>query len=79
MALNKKNKLVVFLAVIIGSLGVVMYLDATGKDSEAENVALLMFAGLVIVLTAAVLFRKPHVPAPTIPQPAPVIKTYQFY
>ena len=77
--MNKKNKLLVFLVVIIGSLTAVLYLDATGKSNEAENIALLVFAGLVIAMAGLLIFRKPAAVMPSAKAPQPVVKTYQFY
>ena len=77
--LSKQNKFVIFLIVIIGSLTSVLYLDATGKPNEAENIALLVFAGLVIAMAGLLIFRKPVAVMPPAKAPQPVVKTYQFY
>lgn len=77
--LSKQNKFVIFLVVVIGSLTTVLYLDATGKPNEAENIALLVFAGLVIAMAGLLIFKRPVPVMPPAKAVQPIVKTYQFY
>ena len=77
--MNSKTKFTVFLVSIIGIMGVVLYLDATDNRQEAEQLATAIFAGIIIVLIAVLLFGKKKVVMPSPPAPTPVIKQYSFY
>ena len=77
--MNSKTKFTVFLVSIIGIMGVVLYLDATDNKPQAEQLATAVFAGIIVVLIAVVLFGKKKVVMPAAAAPAPTIKQYSFY
>lgn len=81
VTITSKSKLVVFLASIIGAMGVVLYFEATDQHNQAENTALLVLAALIIIVIGFALFGKRPVkitPQAVVP-PAPTIKNYAFY